>query len=383
MSQVTREISIRRLLQRAPLDSRAVDEFLESRTTPLVEGTAATFLYRGEADAVRLRHFAHGLPWERSFRRVDRTDLWYLVTDVPEESRIEYKLEVIANGEERWIEDPLNPLRACDPFGANSVLRATGYEVPDWTRPDPEARGGRLEEVTIRSRALRRNFRVTMYLPAGFQKSRRHPLLVVHDGGDYLEYSDLKTVLDNLIHRLETAEIVAALVHPRRRLEEYTANPDHSRFLTEELVPRLENRYRLSARPEGRGLMGASMGAVSSLHAAWSYPEFYGRVLIQSGSYASSDGCPPPREPLLEPIVGFLDSYRDHPIPLADRVYMSCGIYEPLILVNRPLVPVLQSTGMEVRYTEARDGHNWENWRDRTREALSWLFPGPLWMVYE
>ena len=36
-----------------------------------------------------------------------------------------------------------------------------------------------------------------------------------------------------------------------------------------------------------------------------------------------------------------------------------------------------------VRYEEARDGHNWENWRDRLRSGLSWLFPGPLWMVYE
>ena len=40
-------------------------------------------------------------------------------------------------------------------------------------------------------------------------------------------------------------------------------------------------------------------------------------------------------------------------------------------------------TGMAVHYTEARDGHNWENWRDRLREGLSWVFPGPLWMVYE
>jgi enterochelin esterase family protein len=38
---------------------------------------------------------------------------------------------------------------------------------------------------------------------------------------------------------------------------------------------------------------------------------------------------------------------------------------------------------MEVRYVEARDGHNWENWRDRLRVGLSWLFPGPLLLVYE
>ena len=29
------------------------------------------------------------------------------------------------------------------------------------------------------------------------------------------------------------------------------------------------------------------------------------------------------------------------------------------------------------------DGHNWENWRDRLREGLSWLFPGPFWFIYE
>ncbi len=38
---------------------------------------------------------------------------------------------------------------------------------------------------------------------------------------------------------------------------------------------------------------------------------------------------------------------------------------------------------MQVRFREANDGHNWENWRDRLREGLSWLFPGPLWHVYE
>jgi len=40
------------------------------------------------------------------------------------------------------------------------------------------------------------------------------------------------------------------------------------------------------------------------------------------------------------------------------------------------LVPVFQAAGMAVRYTEARDGHSWENWRDRLREGFSWIFPG-------
>ena len=43
----------------------------------------------------------------------------------------------------------------------------------------------------------------------------------------------------------------------------------------------------------------------------------------------------------------------------------------------------LERAGLDVKYSEAHDGHNWENWRDRLREGLSWLYPGPLWMVYE
>jgi hypothetical protein len=38
---------------------------------------------------------------------------------------------------------------------------------------------------------------------------------------------------------------------------------------------------------------------------------------------------------------------------------------------------------MTVRYVEARDGHSWEDWRDRLREGLSWIFPGPQKFYYE
>jgi enterochelin esterase family protein len=52
---------------------------------------------------------------------------------------------------------------------------------------------------------------------------------------------------------------------------------------------------------------------------------------------------------------------------------VSCGVYESLIEENRRLLPVLDGQGLDVRYEEARDGHHWENWRDRLRNALTWL----------
>ena len=89
------------------------------------------------------------------------------------------------------------------------------------------------------------------------------------------------------------------------------------------------------------------------------------------------------RGPSFDPVVRFMHAFRGAPGRPAKRLFVGCGIYESLIYETRSLVPLLQSTGMDVRYVESRDGHNWENWRDRLRQGLSWLFPGPLWMVYE
>jgi enterochelin esterase family protein len=129
--------------------------------------------------------------------------------------------------------------------------------------------------------------------------------------------------------------------------------------------------------------MGASFGAVAAFSNAVRNPGFFGRLLLQSGSFAFSDIGDHERGPLFDPVVEFMNRYREDPIAVTRKLFMSCGMYESLIYENRSLVPILTSTGMDVRYVESRDGHNWENWRDRLREGLSWLFPGPLWMVYE
>jgi hypothetical protein len=104
---------------------------------PIVEGARCTFLYRGEASEVHLVHQIFGLPQRIPLRRLHGTDLWYVVLELPDGSRVEYQLEV-ARGEQRErINDPLNPHVAHSPLGSSSVCYARGYEVPDWTQPDP------------------------------------------------------------------------------------------------------------------------------------------------------------------------------------------------------------------------------------------------------
>jgi enterochelin esterase family protein len=378
-----RRLAIHRLAQKRSLDKEAVDGFLTEHNIPIVEGPSCTFVYRGDADSVRLRNWIYGLPSSPPFRRLSGTDLWYITLELPEGSRVEYKIEVTENGTTQLIEDPLNPLQAHDPFGANSVCHAAGYEIPEWTQPDPQARAGQLRELLLPSKALGGPRKVSLYLPARFRPTRRYPLLVVHDGSDYLRYSAVRVVLDNLIHRLEIPGMIVALTDPLTRLKEYGNDEAHARFIVEELVPHLEKKLPLLGDPRGRGLVGASFGALAAFATAWRYPGFFGRLLLQSGSFVFTDIGDHQRGPAFDPVVEFVNEFRENPTAVTEKVFVTCGMYESLIYENRSLVPLLTATGMDVRYVEARDGHNWENWRDRLREGLSWLFPGPLWMVYE
>jgi len=375
--------TIQQLIRHGNPDPESVEELLAESSFPLVEGPRVTFVFHGEADAVFLQHWIYGLPSSQAFTRLGSSELWYLVLELPEKSRVEYKIDVVRDGEHEWMRDPLNPRLAHDPFGANSVCHSSGYMPPEWTMADPEARPGTLDEIEVESAAFASQRRVLLYLPARFRRSRRYPLLIVHDGDDFLRFASLKVVLDNLIHRQEIAAMVVALAIPGERLVEYGASEEHARFIIDELLPDLEQELPLDERPATRGLMGASFGAVASLATAWLHPGAFGNLFLHSGSFAFTDIGEQRRGPVFDPVVRFVNAFRERPGHPCQRIFMTCGIYESLIYENRSLFPLLQQTGVELKYVEARDGHNWENWRDRLREGLSWLYPGPLWMVYE
>ena len=380
-----KRLAINRLLDRRPLDEAMITRFIDRYGAPIVEGARTTFLWRGEADEVMVRHRVVGLADPLRLRRIKDTDLWYTTTDMPEGSRVEYQFEVVrGDHRESYVNDPLNPKLAHGPFGASSVCAATGYVVPDWTLPDPEARPGEIVEHSLTSKALRRQVSFSVYLPARFRRVIRYPLLVVHDGNDYLDYAAAKTVLDNLIHRNEVAAMIVAFIPPGNRLVEYANHAPHARFVARELVPHLTETYPLVDTPDGRTLMGSSFGGIASLSTAVRYPGQFGSLFLESASLVFTDiGLDHGGGPAFDPVVKFVNGFRARPKRVVEQIYMTCGMYEPLITPNRSMVSTFRETGMDVRYAEARDGHNWENWRDRLRDGLTWLHPGDQKFVFE
>jgi len=379
--------ALARRIEAQPAQAGAlVDAFLADHDFPLVDAAAAVFVYRGgpEVTDVLLVHWVFGLESRVPFLQLPGTTLRYLPVELPTAARIEYKLEV-ARGEVRsWVRDPLNPQQAFDPFGSNSVCTMPGYVVPRWVSPEPDVRPGRMVSFGVQSAVFGGTRTVQVYLPAEFEPTQALPLVICHDGPDYLGFASIRTVLDNLIGRNEVAPLLVAFVSGEDRNREYGADPRQPDHLVLEVLPALRDRFRISDDPADLGLMGASFGGVASLFTAWQHPGVFGRLLLQSGSFVFTDVGHHGRSELFDPVVSFVNALRAAPERTqVDRVFLSCGTFESLIWFNRSLGPILRRAGVEVRFVEANDGHNWIAWRDQLRAGLTWLFPGRLWMIYD
>jgi enterochelin esterase family protein len=374
---------IERLARIPSLKRRHIDSFVARNRFPLVEGSAVTFVYRGEADAVYLRLFMHGAADGRPLERLNGSDLWHLRLPLAEGARVEYKLDVVRDGSGVWINDPLNPRLATDPFGANSVCHAFGYVTPAWSLPDPAAPTGRIEELSVHSAAFGEERRLRVYLPASFSEDQRHPLLIVHDGEDFVAHAGLATILDNLIHRGDLPPVIAALTQAEDRTAEYTGGSRHADFLAGDLLPVLRARLPLREDRAGLVLVGASLGAVASLSASWHHPEVYGGLVLLSGSFILDRRLLRDRDPLFGRIADFVDDLRGDPLHPPRRVFVSCGAHEGLVRQNRALARFLRRWGHEVLFTEPRDGHHWQNWRDQMLAGLTWTLPQPAPADYD
>ena len=354
-------------------DGETVDAFLAGQEFPLAEPGMLTFAWRGEAEHVHLVRWIHGGGNRLPFARLGGTDLWLLRLPVEDGGRFEYKLGIGRGGGEALVLDPLNPARAGDPFGENSVAGTLGYERPEWSLPRG-APAGRIEEIGVASAAFGETRGVRVYLPAGHDAGRAYPLVVVHDGDDYVAYADLPVVLDNLIDEGAIPPVIVALVQTRDRLGEYSGSRAHARFLVQELLPALGARWRIAAAAEERVLLGASLGAVASLSTAFRFPGAFGGLVLKSGSFIL-DERKLARRPhaVFHRIARLMRALARVPELPGTRAFVSTGELEGLADENRALAEFLRARGVDVLFKSAWDGHHWHNWRDQLRDGLTWV----------
>jgi enterochelin esterase-like enzyme len=298
------------------------------------------------------------------FVRVDDGGAWELRIQLPDVDRMEYRLELTdADGGTDVACDPENPLRTPGPFGEKSVLELPGYQEPAWLAATRAV--GRATAVEIRSRTLGTTVAVTIWSPPEARSGQALPLLVVHDGQEYREYSQLVQFLDAGRGAGELPLLRAALLPPVERNRDYSASARYARALAREILPRLELHAPTGGTRERAG-MGTSLGALAMLHAHRAYPEAFGGLFLQSGSFFRQRYD---RYELAFPHFGRISRFVgrvlaahawDTPVP----VTMTCGTAEENLANNSALREALAAQSYDVTLELVRDAHNWIAWRD-------------------
>jgi enterochelin esterase family protein len=203
-----------------------------------------------------------------------------------------------------------------------------------------------------------------LWSPPGTDDDQPLPLLVVNDGPEYANYSSLTHLFE--VSPGSLPPFRAALLSPVERDEIYSASAAYARSLVAEMMPEL---LRVAPTPPGRDSrigMGASLGALSMLHAHRRSPATFGGLYLQSGSYfrtrfdKQESGFPRFRR--ISRFVGEVLTADDWAFPIP--VTMTCGTVEENLANNRAVAAALRRQGYDVSFVENRDGHNWTGWRD-------------------
>ncbi|MEY4582346.1 MAG: hypothetical protein RL701_7049 [Pseudomonadota bacterium] len=166
---------------------------------------------------------------------------------------------------------------------------------------------------------------------------------------------------------------------PNSRAEELPCNPAFAKLIARDLLTQLRARYRIASGSRDIALLGSSFGGLASSYIALEYPNTFGKVLSQSGSYwwnfergqPAFDGDPRP---------GWLGRrFRARP-HVNSEFYLSAGSFEVdpsgsgVLESTRAQRDVLRELGYSVAYQEFVGGHDVFAWRATLPDALRALF---------
>lgn len=342
---------------------RMIDSFMvvaKAQGIPYIEDTIANFIYRGSGNNVYLSGDFNG--WSSSvdkLNKVSGTNFFYISKIFERDARLDYKFIVDGN----WILDPNNPRTCPGGFGPNSELAMPDYVQPVEIKYYPNIPHGTLRDTTFYSSILNNSRTIRVYIPPNYETSTdSFPMILMHDGLEYVSLASMHNVLDYLIANNKIEPIIGVFVPPVNRTPEYAGNQINAfkNFIVNELLPYIRNRYRIKSGAENCAVAGASNGGNISLYLALNHPEVFGNVAAQSSNVISS----------------ISDGFQNSP-KLHLKVYLDIGKYDIAVLIPlvRNLKTILQSKGYEMIYREFNEGHSWGNWRAHIDDYLIFFFP--------
>jgi enterochelin esterase-like enzyme len=231
------------------------------------------------------------------------------------------------------------------------------------------------DDKTLDSRKdVRKERKITVYIPASYKDGTKAPFLVMHDGPSNLKL--VRNALDNLTistnpERKLPAFIAIAVENggndgkgSQRGLEYDTMSDRLARFINDEvLVAVLANKdirsaypnLRFTDNPWGRGAMGCSSGGAAALSMGWFRPDLFRRLITYSGTFVDQQDDDAPEESAYP-----LGAWEYH----SSMKLIETSEKKPLRIFTHVSENDLRAKDPEETY------HNWVTANERTAAAL-------------
>jgi len=248
------------------------------------------------------------------------------------------------------------------------------------------------------SRVYRNTRKLRVWLPPDYDApenaTRYYPVFYINDGQNLFDpttaFAGVEWQVDETADRLIREGKIPPLILvgidnaqsdrikellPYRSFSPTVLRPQGKRypeFLMNEVMPFVDERYRIGGGPENTGLGGSSLGALISLYTVMDCPGTFGRLLVESPSLFVSN----------RRILKYSRYFREWP----ERIVIGVGTREAgredkdrqVVEDVRELQRIMQHAGLGDDRLRVRidvgAGHNEAEWAKRFPEALTFLF---------
>ncbi|EMM2384373.1 enterochelin esterase [Escherichia coli] len=265
------------------------------------------------------------------------------------------------------IADPLNPQSWKGGRGhAVSTLEMPQAPLqPGWDCPQaPETPA---KEIIWKSERLKNSRRVWIFT-TGDATAEERPLAVLLDGEFWAQSMPVWPALTSLTHRRQLPPAVYVLIDAidtTHRAHELPCNADFWLAVQQELLPLVKDIAPFSDRADRTVVAGQSFGGLSALYAGLHWPERFGCVLSQSGSYWWPHRGGQQEGVLLEQLKAGQVSAEGL------RIVLEAGIREPMIMqANQALYAQLHPIKESIFWRQVDGGHDALCWRGGLMQGL-------------
>ncbi|RPJ07716.1 MAG: esterase [Spirochaetaceae bacterium] len=158
----------------------------------------------------------------------------------------------------------------------------------------------RLKVVWVQSRVLEKPMRVIVFLPDGYTKETKYPVLYLLHGYSNIEDNwftkvEIHRAYDKLIASGRIVPLITVspeidnsyginsadkpqIIGSPDDLSNNTAKGRYEDWLYQELIPHIDAHYSTAASREARFIGGQSMGGFAALHLAFRHPDLFSKV---------------------------------------------------------------------------------------------------------